>query len=114
MRALWSVTLNDSLMIDNLDVADVLRSISCNLTELICACSERIRNKNKSEASFAISLIVIHLIHLRDTTTCLIEKSAQVSLKSCSYDWGVYPKMLPGDDGELILQLFDNIITSTP
>ena len=115
LRALWSVTVNDSLMMDNLDIADVLRLISSNLSELICACSQRIRNENESEARFAFTLIIIHLIYLRDTTTCLIEKSAEVSLKSCSYDWDVYPKMLPGDDGKLILQLgSDNIITSAP
>ena len=56
LRALWSVTVNDSLMMDNLDIADVLRLISSNLSELICACSQRIRNENESEARFAFTL----------------------------------------------------------
>ena len=88
-------------MMDNLDIADVLRLISSNLSELICACSQRIRI-NESEA-LRIYTYNNYLIYLRDTTTCLIEK-VLVSLK-CSCDWDIYPKMLPGDDGKLILQL---------
>ena len=101
LRVVWCRAINASMSINGEQTSEILDMTLLSVMNIISICSNAMREQKKaslSPSSYQLSIIMSHLLYLKDSTKLFIAKNMQGLLNiEHTYDWDVYPKTVIGN-----------------